>query len=172
MRPQREDPIELTMRNWTRRGWAEPLFIGAASSIARAAEIVRVTTEEVMKPYGITQTRHELLTLLFLTRSGELPMGKIGSRLFIHPTSVTSAVDGLERLGYVERVPHPVDRRTTLARITDAGRDLVTRTIPTVIGTRYGLGALSEDELNELLRLLRKVRQEHGDFDDSSDPQP
>lgn len=154
------------MRNWERRGWPEPLFIGAASSIARAAEIVRMTTEEVMKPYGITQTRHELLTLLFLARTGELPMGKIGSRLFIHPTSVTSAVDGLERLGYVERVAHPVDRRTTLARITDAGRDLVKTTRPAVTDTRYGLGVLSDDELHELVRLLRKVRYAYGDFVD------
>jgi DNA-binding MarR family transcriptional regulator len=167
MPTQREDPIELTMRNWERRGLADALYLGAASSIARAAEIVRLTTEDVMKPYGVSQTRLEILNLLFLSKSGDLPMGKIGSRLFIHPTSVTSAVDGLERKGYVERVPHPVDRRTTLARITPAGRDLVRSTAPAVTATRFGLDALSPDELTELIRLLRKVRQTNGDFDDT-----
>jgi DNA-binding MarR family transcriptional regulator len=102
-------------------------------------------------------------------------MGKIGSRMFIHPTSVTSAVDGLERLGYVERAAHPVDRRTTLARITPAGRALLRDTAPDIIASRYGLGALDEDELLELVRLLRKVRLDNGDFVDpdtepTSDP--
>lgn len=152
------------MRNWVRLGWPDEIYIGAASSIARVAEIIRLTTEEITKPHGVSQTRQELLSVLYMSRAGELPMGKIGSRLFIHPTSVTSAVDGLERLGYVERVPHPVDRRTTLVRITQAGRELVERTTPEVQATRYGLGALTEEEAAEIVRLLRKVRLAHGDF--------
>lgn len=158
------------MRNWAKLGWADPLYIGAASSIARVAEIVRLATEDVMKPYGVSQTRKELLNLLYMSRAGELPMGKIGSRMFIHPTSVTSAVDGLERLGYVVRVPHPVDRRTTLVRITDAGRELIDRTNPDVLATRHGLGVLTEEELAEIVRLLRKVRLAHGDFLDPANP--
>ncbi len=175
MAPQREDPIELTMRNWAHVGFDDALRLGAASSIARVSEIIRLTTESVMKPHGLTQTRHELLNVLYMSRNGELPMGKIGSRMFIHPTSVTSAVDGLERLGYVERAAHPVDRRTTLARITPAGRALLRDTAPDIIASRYGLAALDEDELLELVRLLRKVRLDNGDFVDpdtepTSDP--
>lgn len=164
MASQREDPIELTMRNWSFDDGDDALRLGAASSIARVAEIVRIATEDVMKPYGITQTRHELLNVLYLSRAGELPMGRLGSSLFIQPTSVTSAVDGLEKMGYVERVAHPVDRRTTLARITQAGRDLVEQTAPAVIASHYGLGALTADELGEVVRLLRKVRLANGDF--------
>jgi DNA-binding MarR family transcriptional regulator len=153
------------MRTWEGRGLTDALYLGAASSIARAAEIVRLTTEEVMKPYGVSQTRHEILNLLFLAKNGELPMGKIGSRLFIHPTSVTSAVDGLERRGYVERVPHPVDRRATLTRITESGRELIRTTTPVVTARRFGLATLSEDQLRQLIDLLREVRLAYGDFD-------
>ena len=154
------------MRNWAHVGFDDALRLGAASSIARASEIIRLTTEAIMKPHGLTQTRHELLNVLYMSRNGELPMGKIGSRMFLHPTSVTSAVDGLERLGFVERVAHPVDRRTTLARITPAGRELLQETAPDIVATRYGLGVLDEDELRELVRLLRKVRLDNGDFVD------
>ena len=60
--------------------------------------------------------------LLYLSRRGSLPMGKVGSRLQVHPTSVTNLIDGLERAGFVRREPHDSDRRTTLAAITEQGR--------------------------------------------------
>ena len=60
--------------------------------------------------------------LLFLSRNGALPLGKMGTRLQVHRTSVTNIVDQLERSGYVRRVPHEADRRTVLASITAEGR--------------------------------------------------
>ena len=44
--------------------------------------------------------------ILYLSRQGALPLGKIGERLQVHPTSVTSLIDGLEKQGYVIREPH------------------------------------------------------------------
>ena len=38
----------------------------------------------------------------------------IGSRLQVHPTSVTNAVDRLEDAGLVTRATHPDDRRAYL----------------------------------------------------------
>ena len=37
---------------------------------------------------------------------------------------MSNAIDRLEASGLVERLPHPSDGRTTLARITPAGRRL------------------------------------------------
>ena len=55
-------------------------------------------------------------------------MTRMGSLLQVHPTSVTSAVDRLEKQGYVERRARSEDdRRVVLASITDAGRDVVER---------------------------------------------
>ena len=62
--------------------------------------------------------------LLSFTRAGALPLGKVGERLQVHRTSVTNIIDKLEADGLVRRVPHEADRRTTLAEITDAGRDV------------------------------------------------
>ena len=52
--------------------------------------------------------------LLFLSRSGALPLGKMGDRLQVHRTSVTNIVDRLERSGYVARAARarPADRRS------------------------------------------------------------
>ncbi len=62
--------------------------------------------------------------LLLFSRKGSLPLGKIGERLMVHPTSVTNIIDRLEADGFVRRVPHETDRRTTLAEITRTGRSV------------------------------------------------
>ncbi len=67
-------------------------------------------------------------------------------------------VDGLEKEGLVERVPHESDRRITLVGITDAGRKLV----ETALAPSQNLAASVFDDLSikdqaELLRLLSKL---------------
>ena len=54
-------------------------------------------------------------------------MTRLGSLLQVHPTSVTSAVDRLERQGFVARERSAEDRRVVLASLTDAGREVCER---------------------------------------------
>ena len=91
-------------------------------------------------------------------------MGKMGERLMIHPTSVTNIVDRLEVQGFVSRRPHETDRRTTLVEITETGRQITERATKEVIASAFGLEALTEREVDQLTRLLRKVRVAVGDF--------
>src|SRR5215208_1363565 len=95
----------------------------AVTSVMRVHQLLLARLNEALEPHGLTFARYEALMLLFLSRSGSLPLGKIGERLQVHPTSVTNLVDGLERSGLATRSPHPNDRRTTLATITEAGRE-------------------------------------------------
>src|SRR3546814_3459739 len=99
--------------------------MAAATSIMRAHQIVLARVDEALKPFGLTIARYEALVLLTFSRSGSLPLGKMGERFMIHPTSVTNIVDRLEGQGLVRRVQHPTDRRTTLCEITDDGRAIV-----------------------------------------------
>jgi DNA-binding MarR family transcriptional regulator len=88
----------------------------------------------------------------------------MGSRLMLHPTSVTNIIDRLERQGLVERAAHPTDRRTTLAAITEDGRRVVSKATEAVSATGFGVAALDDDELDQVTALLRKVRVDAGDF--------
>ena len=117
------DPIEEAGRQW-RRHWGPGMVapMTAVTSVMRVQQLWLSRLNEELKPYDLTFPRYEALMLLYFSRSGALPLGKMGARLQVHPTSVTSLVDGLERLGYAERTPHPSDRRTTLATITETGR--------------------------------------------------
>jgi DNA-binding MarR family transcriptional regulator len=103
--------------------------------------------------------------LLSFTRAGTLPLGKVGERLQVHRTSVTNIIDKLEADGLVRRVPHEADRRTTLAEITDAGRDVAGRATELLNADAFGLAALAEDEQERLTELLRTLRLEAGDFE-------
>jgi hypothetical protein len=74
-----------------------------------------------MKPLRLTSAKHEALAIVYFSRRGQMGLGPLGARLLVHPTSVTSTVDALEHLGYVQRTGHPTDRRATLATITARG---------------------------------------------------
>lgn len=159
------DPIAEARRHWQARWAAEPSrAMAAITSIMRAQQLLLARYDALLAPFGLTFPRYEALMLLSFTRAGELPVGKMGDRLQVHRSSVTNAVAKLVAAGFVERVPHPTDRRATLIRITAAGRDVATRATEALNDDRFGVGALSGDDQDELFRILRTVRERAGDF--------
>jgi len=118
------DPIEEAARQWGLRWKAVP-EMRAVTSLMRVQQLVLAELDEILRPHGLTFARYEALVLLTFSRRGELPLGKMGERLQVHPTSVTSIVDRLEAQGLVRRHKHPTDGRGILAAITDEGRALV-----------------------------------------------
>jgi DNA-binding MarR family transcriptional regulator len=147
--------------------------MSAVTSLMRVHQILMARLNALLEPHGLTFPRYEALMLLFYSRRGSLPLGKMGDRLQVHRTSVTNTIDGLERLGYVERLPHEDDRRTTLARITKEGREVAERATKTLNEERFGTAPLRRDELELLSEILRRVRVEAGDFEDGvSGPSP
>jgi len=137
--------------------------MAAVTSVVRAEQIFLGRIDAVLSPFSLTFSRYEVLALLNFTRKGELPLGKIGARLQVHAASVTNAVDRLEQQGLVRRDAHPSDGRTTLAALTREGRKVV-RTATTRMNEVFADLSLSDRELAELFRLLRKVRHAAGDF--------
>ena len=136
----------------------------ATTSIMRAQQLILASCEEALRPFDLTFARYEALVLLSSSREGALPLGKMGTRLMVHPTSITNIVDRLERQGYVRRSAHPTDRRTTLAEITEDGRRIGDKATEAVSATDFGMPGLTERELDQLTDLLRKVRIDAGDF--------
>src|SRR3954468_24331971 len=111
-------PVVEARRQWTRRwGDAPAPSMTAVTSVMRAQQILMARLNELLKPFELTFPRYEALMLLYFTRRGALPLGKMGDRLQVPPTSVTNTIDGLERAGLVTRVPSEQDRRLTLATI-------------------------------------------------------
>lgn len=158
------DPISEARSNWEANGWQAVDAMSAATSITRANQLVIGRINEALAPFDLTFSRFEALALLHFTRRGSLPLGKMGNRLMVHPTSVTNAIDRLERDGLVRRMPHAGDRRTVLAEITDEGRRVVAKAADALADIEFGLGGLSAGTLRALDDAIRTLRRDAGDF--------
>ena len=154
------DPIAEARRQWVEHGWSRAApGMAAVTSIMRCQQVLLARVDERLAAFGLTFARFELLRLLAFTRHGQLPLGKLGVRLQVHPTSITSAVDRLEAQGFVERRRHPTDARTTLAVITGAGRRTVERATAVLNDEVFVDLGMSTKEAEALYRLLEKVRK-------------
>jgi DNA-binding MarR family transcriptional regulator len=134
------------------------------TSLMRAQQIVLSRVDGVLRPLDLTFARYELLMILLFSRNGALPLNKLGNRLQVHPTSVTSAVDRLETQGLVRRRPHATDRRTTLAEITTAGRALAAQATEVLNAKVFEVPLVSQQRAAALTQALAELRHRAGDF--------
>jgi DNA-binding MarR family transcriptional regulator len=164
------DPIEEAERHWMARGLTEGApGMAVVISTTRAAQIFLGRIDAVLKPFDLTFARCEALALLLFSRAGALPLGKMSVRLQVHPTSVSHAVNRLEDQGLVRRLQHPTDGRTVLAEITPSGRRRATAALAALNAEAFAELGLDDDELQQLFRLLRKVRRAAGDLTESAE---
>jgi len=158
------DPIAEARRNWRSRRWGAVDAMSAATSITRAHQVLLHRIDAALEPHGLNFSRFEALALLHFSRTGALPLGKVGDRLQVHPTSVTNTVDRLEADGLVRRRAHPTDRRTTLAEITGRGRTTVEAAAGALAEVHFGLEGMGRDDLRGVTDALAGLRKGAGDF--------
>jgi DNA-binding MarR family transcriptional regulator len=159
------DPIEEALRQW-RKHWGPtpgPSMV-AVTSIMRAEQILTARLNAVLEPWQLTFPRYETLMILYYSRNGALPLGKMGNRLQVHPTSITNTIDGLQKLGLVERVRPADDRRKVLAAITDKGREVAEAATKAVNDARFGTAPLKRGELQTLFDILGRLRADEDGF--------
>ncbi|HEU5037096.1 MAG TPA: MarR family transcriptional regulator [Nocardioides sp.] len=157
------DPIDEAARQWGEH-WDRVPAMHAVTSLMRVQQLVIGRLDAILRPHGLTFARYEALVLLVFSSRGSLPLGKMGQRLQVHPTSITSIIRRLEAAGLVVRRAHPEDGRAVLAEITDRGRRLVEDATRDLVDADFALGSLTDDDLVRLSELLRPVRQAAGDF--------
>jgi DNA-binding MarR family transcriptional regulator len=151
------DPIERAGELWGER-IGDPSAMRLATSIMRVQQMLLAEYDRVLRPFGITFARYEVLVLLSFSQSGALPLSKIGERLMVHPTSVTNAIDRLVDAGLVARTADGVDRRRVLASLTPDGERVLKDATKALTDIDFGLAALDPGEREHAYRLLRAVR--------------
>jgi DNA-binding MarR family transcriptional regulator len=157
------DPIDRAAQIWASRFGPSP-SMAAVTSIMRAQQILLGELDALLRPHELTFARYEALVLLTFSRRGALPLGVIGERLMVHPTSATNIIDRLERQQLVIRRPNPSDGRGRLAEITEAGRAVVQRATRDLTAAQFGLGGFGDGQLKEIFDLFRELRLAAGDF--------
>jgi DNA-binding MarR family transcriptional regulator len=153
------DPIREARRQWVQHGWTEAADgMALVTSIVRVQQLFLERIDAVLRPLGLSFARYEVLMLLSFTSRGHLPMTRMGSLLQVHATSVTSAVDRLEKQGFVRRSRGAGDRRLVLAAITDEGRRVsavATDGLNREVFEQPGIDAVQREQLFQLLGVLR-----------------
>jgi DNA-binding MarR family transcriptional regulator len=107
---------------------------------------------------ALTPSRTHLLWVLH--HQGPSTQRALAEALSVSPRNVTGLVDALVAAGYVERRPHPSDRRATLVTLTELG----TKTMTGMARDREQIAAelvegLAEDRLDELNRDLGMIAE-------------
>jgi DNA-binding MarR family transcriptional regulator len=162
--PTARDPIREARRQWERHGWAAAADgMALVTSIARVQQLLMERIDVVLRPLDVTFARYEILMLLSFSSTGRMPMTRMGSLLQVHPTSVTSAVDRLEKQGFVRRTRSPHDRRQVLAAITDAGRQVAEQATAGLNEQVFEKPGIDDERLDQLFTLLSILRASAGD---------
>ena len=158
------DPIDEAGRNWSSRGWEAVDAMRTATAITRAHQILHGRIDAALAPLELNFSRFEVLALLSFTRSGELPMGKIGDRLQVHAASVTNTIQRLEERALVERIRDGSDRRTVMARLLPAGRDAAEAGAVALAEIEFGLRGTTPAGRRRIADTLAGFRAANGDF--------
>lgn len=138
----------------SRRDYSQELFF-TALKVSKA--LTQWARSNIPTGGGMTVPRATVLIGL-ATRTDPAGMSELGDHLGLSPRSMTVLIDGLEKEGLVERVPHPHDRRVTCIEMTDAGRKLTKSVIsPSQRDSAALFDDLAGDEQVQLLGLLGKV---------------
>jgi len=95
-----------------------------------------------------------------LVRDGPLTLGELADRLYLEKSTASRVVDALERKGYVNRAPHPGDRRALQLGVTPAGRRLVDRIRASLVeDAKAVLEDLSPPFRREATRFLHRLTE-------------
>jgi len=158
------DPIAEAHQQWVSHGWADAADgMALVTSITRAQQLLVERVEDVLRPYGLTFARYEILRLLAFSRRRSMAMSRLGSLLQVHATSVTSAVDRLEKQGLVERLRLQRDRRVILASLTTKGVEVVEAATADLNDKVFTSPGLDPDQVGAATELLTSLRSAHGD---------
>jgi DNA-binding MarR family transcriptional regulator len=108
---------ETEQRIWRNFLWATRLLLEALD-------------RQLQRDCGLPHTYYVILVALSEAPEGSLAMGQLAELVHSSPSRLSHAVARLEQAGWITRGKRPSDRRTTLAQLTDAGRDTLAAAAP------------------------------------------
>src|SRR5215472_5969680 len=106
--------------------------------------------------YGMSYARGRVVAAL--TVSGPVLMRALSEAVGVTPRTITGLVDALEKDGWVERRPHPSDRRATIVALTPAAETAFARLIEGYRGLAQDLvSGIPEADLQCALGVLEHI---------------
>lgn len=151
--------------------WADASSIEASLSVNAAYHAQVSAISKLCTALGVNRTvgRHALIRLLHFAPEKRMTQFEVAAEMQVTSSNVTFLVDGLEKEGLVQRMPHPTDRRTAYVQLTPEGEafaDIIVPSLARFMGRM--LEGFDEDEKRTLTGLLDRFRSNAEAFDAQS----
>lgn len=130
------------------------LTFQAASTLLDAA-----LDRQLQRDAGLPHTYYLILAMLSDVPGRTLRMSDLAEMTQSSQSRLSHAVSRLEGNGWVRRIPCPDDRRSTLARLTDAGFDVLAAAAPGHVATvrTHVFDRLAPEQVGQLRAIGRTI---------------
>ena len=130
----------------------------------RTYDLLKAVEEECLAGFEVTAQQYNVLRILKSVAPEGLPTMQLGQRMISRGPDMTRMLDRLEGQSLIKRERQQANRRVVEAWITAAGLKLLDRMQAQILAMHQKqVGHLSSAQQQQLIRLLRIVRQPHED---------
>ena len=122
---------------------------------------LKKTAAELFAPLGLTDVQFNVMVLLRYNSdaTGGLSQAKISDMMLVNRANITTLIDRMEKADFVERAASEKDRRFNIVKLTDKGKNLLTKVEPLYIyKIRQIMSDFSGIEQKNLIKILEKLR--------------
>lgn len=135
----------------------------ALIALARGFMSVRRRESKTIKAGGLTVAQFAVIEAVY--HRGPLPTSVITEKALTTSGNMTMVIQNLTKMGLVEKIDNPKDKRSYLVKLTDKGRDLFEEIFPPHLeNINQIFSALDKEEKQELIRLMKKLGEENNEI--------
>ena len=140
--------------------WLDENEMAAWRSYAETVVDLNAALEADLAPHGLTLGDYQVLVHLSEADEHEMRMCDLAARLQLSPSGLTRRLDGLVRMGVVERRPSDLDRRVMLAVLTDHGWSYLEKVAPDHVESvrRHIIDLISADDMAAMARIFGTIQ--------------
>ena len=124
----------------------------------RTARKVKQYAQQKFKLGDFDVTVDQWFVIKHLSENGVLSQTELAQLVFKDHPTMTRIIDILCKKGYVERIPHPNDRRSFQLLLTESGTKKVAELRPQIVSIREKAWEnLNEKDFEEFKRILNTI---------------
>jgi len=131
----------------------------AVISIYHTASKLKHRADAIFNEFELTDVQYNLLALILEQSENGLSQKELSEMMLVNRANITTLIDRMEKKGLVKRCEILGDRRKKLIKATKkGGKTYIDSDKKYVNGIKELTSNLNNDELNNLINLLGKIR--------------
>ena len=140
--------------------WLDEEEMAAWRTYAETVVDLNAALEADLTPHGLTLGDYQVLVHLSEADGHEMRMCDLATLLQLSPSGLTRRLDGLVRMGVVERRPSERDRRVMLAVLTEHGTAYLEEVAPDHVDSvrRHIIDLLTREDMAAMARIFRTIK--------------